>query len=89
MILFGLKFYNPVNNTETSPNVMVGRLVRQGKRMMKQRKKKKVHSSHMLQAQNNVTIMILSFRTNRPGQTVETQIRLLPGELLEESLIWV
>ena len=41
MILFGLKFYNPVNNTETSPKVMVGRLVRQGKRMMKQREKKK------------------------------------------------
>ena len=25
-----------------------------------------------------ITVMILSFRTDKPGQTVQTQIRLLP-----------
>ena len=32
-----------------------------------------------------VTVMILSFRTDRPGQTVQIQIRLLLEELLEEQ----
>ena len=31
------------------------------------------------------TVMILSFRTDMPGQTVQTQIRLLLEELLEEQ----
>ena len=32
------------------------------------------------------TVMILSFRTDRPGQTVQTQIRLLLGEQTDQGL---
>ena len=33
-----------------------------------------------------VTVMILSFRTDRPGQTVQTQIRLLLEEQSDQGL---
>ena len=36
--------------------------------------------------QNTCTVMILSFRTDRPGQTVQTQIRLLLEEQSDEGL---
>ena len=32
------------------------------------------------------TVMILSFRTHRPGQTVQTQIRLLLEEQSDQGL---
>ena len=32
------------------------------------------------------TVMILSFRTDRPGQTVQTQIRLLLEEQSDQGL---
>ena len=35
---------------------------------------------------NQITVMILSFRTDRSGQTVQTQIRLLPEEQSEQGL---
>ena len=34
----------------------------------------------------NITVMILSFRTDMPGQTVQTQIRLLLEEQSDQDL---
>ena len=34
----------------------------------------------------NTTAMILSFRTDKPGQTVQTQIRLLQEEQSDQGL---
>ena len=34
----------------------------------------------------NITVMILSFRTDMPGQTVQTQIRLLLEEQSDQGL---
>ena len=39
-----------------------------------------------LENENKVTVMILSFRTERPGQTVQTQIRLLLQEQSDQGL---
>ena len=35
---------------------------------------------------SGITVMILSFRTDMPGQTVQTQIRLLLEELSDQGL---
>ena len=36
--------------------------------------------------QNHVTVMVISFRTDRSGQTVQTQIRLLLEEQSDQGL---
>ena len=36
--------------------------------------------------ENSITVMILSFRTDRSGQTVQTQIRLLLEEQSDQGL---
>ena len=40
----------------------------------------------VLSSEFTKTVMILSFRTNRSGQTVQTQIRLLLEEQSDQSL---
>ena len=39
-----------------------------------------------MEGQTVTTVMILSFRTDRPGQTVQTQIRQLPEEQSDQCL---
>ena len=36
--------------------------------------------------ENCITVMILSFRTDRPGQTMQTQIKLLLEEQSDQGL---
>ena len=54
------------------------------------KKKKKLHNLHFLQVfmdeSNLITVMIQSFRTDTPGQTVQTQIRLLLEEQSDQGL---
>ena len=46
------------------------------------------HRHHQGQAEINVTVMILSFPTDMPGQTVQTQIRLLLGAVWSGSALF-
>ena len=41
---------------------------------------------HYEQTKKQTTVMTLSFRTDRPGQTVQTQIRLLLEEQSDQGL---
>ena len=41
---------------------------------------------HELEEMNDITVMILSFRTDRSWQTVQTQIRLLQEEQSDQGL---
>ena len=45
-----------------------------------------VPNLHVIKALTVGTVMILSFRTDRPGQTVQTQIRLLLEEQSDQGL---
>ena len=41
---------------------------------------------HVCPHENDITVMTLSFRTDRSGQTVQTQIRLLLEEQSDQGL---